>query len=248
MKTRIATILSFLSLAAAGAAHAQEAASSLSWNLGAVSDYRYRGISQTRLHPAIQGGADYTDAGSGLYAGTWLSSISWARDAGGGGHAEVDLYAGKRGELGAGVTYDVGVLGYVYPANGLKDLPGFVDANTGEVYAQLARGPYYIKVSNALTNLFGFVDSRYSSYLDLGANLDMGNGVTLVLHGGRQHVQHSANASYTDWKLGASKAWGATTATLALVATNAQEAAYTSARNGKFLGKNGVTLQVVRSF
>jgi uncharacterized protein (TIGR02001 family) len=248
MKTRIATIVSFIALAAAGAACAEEAASPLTWNLGAISDYRYRGISQTRLHPAVQGGADWTGADSGLYAGTWLSSISWARDAGGGGHVEMDVYGGKRGELGAGYTYDVGVLGYIYPGNGLGGVPGFVNGNTGELYAQVGKGPYYVKYSNALTNLFGFVDSRYSSYLDVGANLDAGNGFTIVLHGGRQHVQHSANASYTDWKLGVSKAWGAVTGTVALVATNAQAAAYTSARNGKFLGKNGVTVQVVRTF
>lgn len=260
MKNRIATIASILSLTAAAAVQAQEAnpapaapeaaapAPALTWNLGAVSDYRYRGISQTRTRAALQGGVDWVDAGSGLYVGTWLSSITWARDAGGGGHVEMDIYGGKRGELGAGFSYDVGLLGYVYPGNGLKDVPGFVDGNTGEIYAQVGKGPYYLKYSNALTNLFGFVDSRYSSYLDAGANLDAGDGFTVILHAGRQHVQHSANASYTDWKLGVSKAWGATTATLAFVATNAQEAAYTSARNGKFLGKNGVTLQVVRTF
>jgi uncharacterized protein (TIGR02001 family) len=263
MKTIIATLFSIVSLAATHAAHAQDAtpaapdkaapeaaapAAAIAWNIGAISDYRYRGISQTRLHPALQGGADWVDAGSGLYVGTWLSSITWAKDAGGGGSVEMDIYAGKRGEFAGGFSYDVGVLGYVYPSNDLKHVPGYVDGNTGEIYAQVGKGPYYVKYSNALTNLFGFVDSRYSSYLDIGANLDAGDGITVILHGGRQHVQHSANASYTDWKIGASKAWGPTTATLAFVATNAQEAAYTSARNGKFLGKNGVTLQVVRTF
>jgi uncharacterized protein (TIGR02001 family) len=248
MKRLIASAL----LTSAVLAHAQEqaapAAPSVTYNIGAASDYRYRGISQTRLHPALQGGADWTDPGSGLYAGTWLSSITWAKDAGGGGHAEWDVYAGKRGDLGGGFNYDVGVLGYIYPDNRLGDVPGYVDADTGEVYAQVGYGAYYAKYSNALTNLFGFVDSRYSSYLDLGASLDAGDGVTVVLHAGRQHVTHVANASYTDWKIGVAKAWGPTTATLAFVATNAQEAAYTSAANGKFLGRSGVVLQVVRTF
>jgi uncharacterized protein (TIGR02001 family) len=268
MKAIIATIASFVSLTAAvsvqaqaqlqetvsnppvpeGTTEAAAPASPVTWNLGVISDYRYRGISQTRLHPAIQGGVDWTDANSGLYAGAWLSSITWAGDAGGGGHVETDLYGGKRGELGGGYTYDVGVLGYIYPGNGLGGVDGFVNGNTGEIYAQVGKGPYYLKYSNALTNLFGFVDSRYSSYLDAGANLDAGNGYTVILHAGRQHVQHSVNASYTDFKVGVSRAWGPVTGTLAFVATNAQEAAYTSARNGKFLGKNGVTLQVVRTF
>jgi len=232
----------------APAAPAAPAAASVSYNLGVISDYRYRGISQTRLHPAVQGGADYTDPASGLYAGTWLSSITWAKDAGGGGHVEMDVYGGKRGELGGGVSYDVGVLGYVYPGNGLGDQPGFVNANTAELYGQLGYGPYYVKYSNALTNLFGFVESRYSSYLDLGANLDAGNGVTVNLHAGRQHVQHSLNASYTDWKIGVSKAWGPTTLSLAAVGTTADEAAYTSARNGKFLGRKALVVGLLRTF
>lgn len=227
---------------------AAPAAAGVSYNLGIVSDYRYRGISQTRLRPALQGGADYTDPASGLYAGTWLSSISWAKDAGGGGNLEMDLYGGKRGDLGGGIGYDVGVLGYVYPGNGLHDLPGFVNGNTGEVYAQLGYGAWYAKYSNALTNLFGFVDSRYSSYLDLGANLDAGNGLTVILHAGRQHVQHSANASYTDWKIGVGKAWGPTTLTLAAVGATADEAAYTSAANGKFLGRKALVLSLLRTF
>lgn len=230
------------------AAEAAPAAASVSYNLGLISDYRYRGISQTRLHPALQGGADWTDPAGGWYAGTWLSSITWAKDAGGGGHVEVDIYGGKRGTLDNGVSYDVGVLGYVYPGNGLGDVAGYVNGNTGEVYGQLGYGPYYIKYSNALTNLFGFVDSRYSSYVDLGANLDAGNGFTVILHAGRQHVQHSLNASYTDWKLGVGKAWGPTTVTLAAVGTNAAEAAYTSAANGKFLGRKALVLGVVRTF
>lgn len=75
--------------------HAQQ--QPLSFNAALVSDYRYRGISQTRLAPALQGGADYTDDTSGMYAGTWLSTIRWTRDAGGGGDAEWDLYAGRVG-------------------------------------------------------------------------------------------------------------------------------------------------------
>jgi len=229
-------------------APAAAAAAAITYNLGLISDYRYRGISQTRLHPAIQGGADWSDPASGLYVGTWLSSITWAKDAGGGGQVEADVYGGKKGNLGHGISYDVGVLGYIYPGNGLGEVPGYVNGNTAELYGQLGYGPYYIKYSNALTNLFGFVDSRYSSYLDLGANLDAGNGVTVILHAGRQHVQHSLNASYTDWKVGVSKAWGPTTLTLSAVGTTANEAAYTSAANGKFLGRKALVLGLVRSF
>jgi len=54
----------------------------VSFNIAGVTDYRYRGLSQTRLKPALQGGADYVNNPSGFYAGTWLSTIKWTKDAG----------------------------------------------------------------------------------------------------------------------------------------------------------------------
>src|SRR5690349_17698147 len=83
-----------------------------SYNLALTSEYRYRGLAQTRFDPALQGGADYTHGPSGLYAGTWLSTIKWTKDLGGDGDVEVDLYAGKRGTLSGvfshDISYDVG--------------------------------------------------------------------------------------------------------------------------------------------
>jgi uncharacterized protein (TIGR02001 family) len=54
----------------------------LSFNAAIVSDYRYRGLTQTRFDPALQAGADYTHNPTGLYAGTWLTNIKWIKDAG----------------------------------------------------------------------------------------------------------------------------------------------------------------------
>src|SRR5450830_273490 len=48
-------------------------------NVGLVSQYIFRGLTQTNGDPAIQCGADYSHA-SGFYAGTWLSNISWYTD------------------------------------------------------------------------------------------------------------------------------------------------------------------------
>jgi len=228
-------------------AHAEEAAPApehaLSFNLAATSDYRYRGISQTRLQPALQGGADYVHAPSGFYAGAWASTITWVKDAGGDGSVELDLYAGKRGQLGADVAYDVGVLTYVYASNQLP-----VSANTTEVYGQLGYGPAYVKYSHAVTNLFGFADSKNSGYLDIGANIDAGDGWTVNLHAGRQDVRRNDAASYTDWKLGVSRDFGVVTGALAFIGTNANESAYTSAANAKFLGKNAVQLTISKVF
>jgi uncharacterized protein (TIGR02001 family) len=248
MNKALITLATLATLAAPLRAEETPPDNALSFNAALTSDYRYRGISQTRLQPAVQGGADYTNNPTGLYAGTWLSTIKWTGDAGGSGHVEWDVYAGKRGELGAGVSYDAGVLGYVYPSNGLKHVPGFVDANTAEIYGQLGYGPAYAKVSSALTNLFGYPDSRHSAYLDLGANVDLGQGWTLNLHAGRQDVRHNDAASYTDVKLGVTRDLGVASVAIAFVGTNAAEAAYTSAANGKFLGRKAAVVSVSKTF
>jgi uncharacterized protein (TIGR02001 family) len=219
----------------------------VSFNIAGVSDYRYRGISQTRLQPALQGGADYVNNPSGFYAGAWLSSIKWTKDAGGSGDVEVDLYAGKRGEVAPGVSYDVGVLAYVYPSNGLDKVAGFADANTNEVYGQLAYGPAYIKYSHSVSNLFGFVDSKSSAYLDVGANVEVAPGYTLGLHIGRQTIKNNSAYAYTDWKVGITKEFVGVNFSLAAVGTNAGKALYVTPA-GKFTGKSGVVLSAVKTF
>lgn len=239
-------------MAACGAGHVgaeeQKPEHEVSFNLGGASDYRYRGISQTRLRPALQGGADYTHNPSGWYAGTWLSTIKWTRDAGGDGDLEWDLYGGKRGEIVKDVSYDVGVLSYVYPSNGLSRVGGFVNANTTELYGQLGYGPAYLKYSHAVSNLFGFVDSKNSAYVDAGANIEAAAGLTVNLHIGHQNVKHSSSASYTDWKAGLTKDFGIVTGALAVIGSNASDSAYASPANGKFMGKTALVLTITKTF
>jgi uncharacterized protein (TIGR02001 family) len=212
----------------------------LSYNASVVTDYRYRGISQTRLDPALQGGADYTNTPTGLYAGTWLSTIKWIKDSGGDDNVEWDLYGGKRGDLGNGVSYDVGGLYYFYPSNGLP-----TSANTFELYGQLGYGPAYVKYSSSMTNLFGTAGSKHSGYLDVGANFDAGNGVTVQVHVGRQDVRHNGALSYTDYKLGVAKDLGVATVSLAWVKTTTT--AY-RAPDGANLGKSAAVLSLSKTF
>jgi hypothetical protein len=49
---------------------------SFSANIGAVSNYIWRGVSQTGDGAAVQGGLDVAHE-SGFYAGTWASNIDW---------------------------------------------------------------------------------------------------------------------------------------------------------------------------
>lgn len=242
-------VLAATASCAAGLAAAQEAkpVHDLSFNAALVSDYRYRGISQTRLDPALQGGVDYSHTPSGWYAGTWLSTIRWIRDTPGAGSspAEWDLYGGKKGELGHDISYDVGLLNYIYVNNRLGDVPGSANANTSEVYGQLGYGPAYVKYSHSLTNLFGFADSKGSGYLDVGANVDMTQGWMLNLHAGHQRVRNNGAFSYTDWKLGVSKDFGVVTGSLAWVGTDTSSY---RGPDGSNLGKNGLVLAVSKTF
>lgn len=85
----------------------------VSGNVALVTDYRFRGVSLSAGDPAIQGGIDIAHS-SGFYVGTWASSID-----GGAlyGEMELDIYGGWSGDVAEGVTLDVGVLYYAYPAN-----------------------------------------------------------------------------------------------------------------------------------
>jgi len=230
--------------AASGAALARESKPDheVSFNAAIVSDYRYRGISQTRLKPALQGGADYTHNPSGFYAGTWLSTIKWTKDAGGDGSIEWDIYGGRRGQITADISYDVGLLGYYYPSNGLRP-----NANTAEIYGQVGTGPAYVRYSHAVTNLFGFSDSRNSGYLDIGANLDVGENLQLTLHAGYQMVRHHSASSYADWKIGLTKKLGLFTGAVAVIGTSTDNYVGPAA-DARNLGKTALLLTLSKVF
>ncbi|KKO64368.1 Bacterial protein of unknown function (Gcw chp) [Janthinobacterium sp. KBS0711] len=246
----LAAALSLAMTALCGSAMAQDAVAApaaaeavpdnvVSYNVALTSDYRYRGISQSRLKPAVSGGADYTHNPTGLYVGTWLSSIKWIKDGGGDTNLEWDVYGGKRGEISKNVTYDVGGLYYFYPSNGLS-----TNANTFELYGQLGYGPLYIKYSHSTTNLFGVADSKNSGYLDVGGNFDMIDGYIMNVHVGRQKVEHNDSLSYNDVKIGVTKDFGMATVSLAAVKANISSLA----PNGKNLAKSGLVLTVSKTF
>ena len=205
-KTAIA-ILAALPLLGSGAAVAQD--SPFTANVALVSDYAYRGISQTDERPALQGGFDYAHA-SGLYVGVWGSNVSWLRDAettsSSGNSLELDVYGGFKMPLGP-VGLDVGVLQYVYPGDfdrAWKSDTGLKHPDTTEGYVGLSWEMLTVKYSYAFTDLFGAPDSDGSEYLDVSAAYDVMEGLALSAHVGRQRVAGSAE-SYTDWKVGVTK-------------------------------------------
>ena len=255
MKKIISPILVALTLGAATGAMAQTAApaepeSTLAFNAGVVTDYRYRGISQSRKDPALQGGVDYADK-SGFYVGAWGSTIKWITDAGAkDGNVEIDLYGGYKGAVGD-VAYDVGFLRYQYQGNtyGIKNgtFPGYVDANTNEIYGAATVGVVTAKYSYATSNLFGNKDSKGSYYFDLSAALDLGDGYSLTPHLGYQSIVKWSDGNYTDFALTLGKDLGnGLSASAALIGTNAKTGSYVY--KSTQLGTSGLVLGVKYTF
>ncbi len=231
-----------LALTTALPAFAADEPDPLSFNVSAVSEYRYRGIGQTRLKPALQGGIDYA-LPNGFYIGTWASTIKWIKDAGGDSKVEIDAYGGWKGEVASGLTLDVGLLQYYYPSNKLS-----TSANTLEIYGALTYGPVTAKYSHSTTNLFGVPDSKGSGYFDVSANFDLGDGMTLSPHVGHQTVKHNAAASYTDYSLTLAKDFSGLVLSGAVVGTDADKSFYASPANGKFLGKTTFVIGLKKTF
>lgn len=249
------TLAALALLALAAPAHAADAPAagepapeySLTANVTLASQYRYRGLMQTNNQPAIQGGFDFTHA-SGLYLGNWNSSISWLNDSNSkvSASVEMDFYGGYKGSLAPNVPFDLGVLQYYYPG----DYPsGYTSPDTTELYAGVGYGPVLFKYSIAMTNLFGFADSKYSQYFDLSGNVDTGFwGLTLNAHIGRQTVRNVTDGAYTDWKLGLTKDFGQGLAvSVAYIDTNADRAVYTNSR-GRYLGRATGLLSLTKTF
>jgi uncharacterized protein (TIGR02001 family) len=202
----------------------------VAYNVGLYSQYIFRGLTQTNRQPALQGGIDLTHS-SGFYLGAWGSNISWLRDKIGtssdavytsGGSLELDLYGGYRTDI-KGVGIDVGALQYWYPGTLRK--PGQSGANTTEVYGALSYGWLQGKISTVVSeDAWGFGkeynvssggdDERGTYYAELNANIPLADtGITALIHVARQEFNNAKvartgpAASYTDWKLGLTKAF-----------------------------------------
>ncbi|MDQ8756269.1 TorF family putative porin [Sphingosinicella sp. LHD-64] len=212
IKTLVHTAICSLSLAAVSPAFAAELGSGFTINGGAtlVSDYRFRGISQTDKRFAVQGTFTLGHA-SGLYATVWGSSIDDYVAAG--SDQEIDFILGYRRTFGA-TTIDAGLLYYYYPGSS-SVVPGY-SSDFFEPYVSVSHtfGPVTAKVTanyawsqSALSIGNGNEDNLYLAG-DLSASLGSGFAVS-------GHLGHSFGPSYltigdeyTDWNLGVSYTTG----------------------------------------
>jgi uncharacterized protein (TIGR02001 family) len=91
----------------------------------AVSDYDFRGFSQSAKDPALQASADYAFGESGFAVGAWASNVDFDNDA----DIELDLYGGYTGEINDTFSWNTGFVYYSYP--GSDDAGEFVEVYLG---------------------------------------------------------------------------------------------------------------------
>jgi uncharacterized protein (TIGR02001 family) len=165
--TALAASLSLLGLCAPVLAE-------VSMNIGATSNYIWRGISQTDDSAAISGGLDWSGA-TGLYAGTWVSNVDFGE-----GYEtsyELDLYGGYAGEIGD-FGYDVGLIYYTYDPD---DDSNFLELGVSGSWKFLSAGLNYTLNGDADDDIDPFVsgDLYYFGALSFDLPEDFNIGLTL---------------------------------------------------------------------
>lgn len=162
-------------------------------NISLLSDYVFRGISQTSNKPAIQGGLDYGHA-SGFYLGTWGSNVDFG--SGDDAKSEFNIWGGFASEIGdTGIGYDLGVVRYLYPG-----VSGDYDFN--EIYAGLSYSFFSLGVWHS-SNFANSGDT--GTYYNLGFEYGLPYEITFMASIGYQDLDSNIGKSYNDFMIGVSK-------------------------------------------
>jgi hypothetical protein len=245
------------------------APSPVTGNMSIVSDYRFRGISQTYLGPAIQGGIDYAHP-SGFYAGNWNSSVTENVFVGGSG-IEMDFYGGYKMSIGD-IGLDVGTIYYYYPRAEFQSASGNAKFDNWEIYLGASwkwlSGKFYYAVSDYFglsseqsqggywfnrdtgANLGSTSDSSGTWYLDLSAAFPLTKELSVVAHYGMLEVNKYSELDYKDWKLGVTYDLNGWVLGAAYVDSDADKGwYYTGGSKGlKATGDATVVLSVTKTF
>ena len=260
--------VALLTLATMSFVEAAEAESALSFNVGVVNNYLYRGISQTRGEPAVQGGLDYAHK-SGVYVGAWASSIKWIEDYSYTGDAnatkgnwtsttgttELDLYVGYKFDLAPGMGMDLGYLRYEYLGNNLQNNPSYSNASTDELYVGLSTPLFNVKFSYATYTLFGQrsttagANATGATYTEFSREFDLGSGYKLTPKAGMTSNSKVTDSSYNDYSLTLTKELQPGLAlSVGYSGTNAIKSYYYSNFNGKYLGDQAAVVGLKYNF
>ncbi|MGH8446116.1 MAG: TorF family putative porin [Solimonas sp.] len=208
------------------AAFSGSAMAGVTGNVGAVSEYMFRGVSQGS-GAAIQGGIDYAHD-SGFYVGLWGSNIDW-----GTGHAETDVYGGYATKFGD-IGLDVGAI-YYYYAEYKEDAYGAagLNPNTFEGYVKVSYGPVALQYYYSPKYFGGKEadgDNLKNSYIALVGAFPITDSISLnvsvgdTLSSDEFYVTKSDGSlkkSYIDYNLGVSKTIDETlSASFSIIGTN----------------------------
>jgi uncharacterized protein (TIGR02001 family) len=176
-------------IAMGGAALAEDAAPAFSFNVGASSDYVFRGVSQTDENAQVYGGADVSYGM--FYAGVWASNVDFLDST----DAEIDGYVGVKPTAGP-VALDLGAIYY-----------GYVDAPSGSDYGywefkaagSLPAGPGTIGAALYYSpDFFGSVDEAL--YYEINGSVPLAD--KLSLSGAFGHQSLEGPGDYTTWNVG----------------------------------------------
>ncbi|PAX06762.1 TorF family putative porin [Sphingomonas lenta] len=215
-----------------------------------VSDYRFRGVSQSDEELALQAGATLAHE-SGLYAGFWGSNLSgWGTF--GGANLELDLIAGYKFQPSPNVTLDLGVTYYMYPGGAdetdffepyvkLSGTQGPLTLTAGIAYAppQQALGRYYFTGADAAAGVYNDEGDKEDNLYVFGDAVAGLSGTPFTLKGhigysegnrglGPNATSVTPTGEYWDWLLGVDTVWRNLTLGVAYVDTDISrnEAAY----------------------
>jgi uncharacterized protein (TIGR02001 family) len=188
-------------------------AEGLSFNIGAVSLYKSNGIDQDarelkNVRPAIQGGVDYAFS-NGFYVGNWNSTGKFGD--GPKANLEMDLYAGYGRELSKDISYDLGVVRFIYPND--------ASWNANEAYGSVSYKIFKVKYTR------GFSNGNKAARLGLSLAQPLSEALTLNAGVGFRNKINKGGAS--DYSVGVSYDLGnsfTTTATLSGAQTGEDKA------------------------
>lgn len=170
---------------ALSAASMQSQAVEVSGDVTFVSDYAFRGISQTDEAPALQGGLTLA-AESGLYVSVWGSSV----DFGGQGTLELDVMLGWSGDIAEGWSADVGIMRYGYPNT------EFEGSNFWEAYGSVSYKDFTLGLTYS-DDFYGNTGKYY--YIYAGYSLALTENVAVDFHIGQNEFSDDSSLSYLDY-------------------------------------------------
>ena len=192
LKLSLAAGVAAASLAIAGAAQAAEdSAFDLSLNVGAATEYVFRGFSQTDEEPQVFGGIDAT-IGSIGYAGVWVSNVDFLDST----DFEFDIYGGVKPQVGA-VTFDIGFVYYGY-----TDQPTGADYDywEGKLGASIPAGPATIGAAVYYSpDFFGAADDAW--YYEANVSYSIPE-TRFSVSGALGRQEQQGGLDYTTWNVG----------------------------------------------